>query len=145
VIRIKGGIPAIVDEDVFVILSGIKWYETKDGYFRPSSWRTQGKKDIHRWVAWLKGEHITNKHVHHLNEKRNDNRWINLEISDMKKHASIHHKNKEGFKKESNPMYRKDVKNERIYGLLSRGFKVKDIANMLNVCNETIYRRIGRN
>jgi hypothetical protein len=134
--------PIIVDDDLYPILNGIKWYQTKDNYFRPSSWRTYGKKDIHRWVCWLKNENIKDKHVHHLNEKRNDNRFINLKISNMREHASIHHKGKTGFAGESNPSYRKDVTLTRVFALMSRGFNVKSIANILKTNPETVYKRI---
>jgi hypothetical protein len=134
--------PIIVDDNLYPILSGIKWYETRNNYFRPSSWRTYGKKDIHRWVCWLNNKKIKNKHVHHINENRNDNRLINLQISDMKEHASIHHKGKVGFVGESNPMYRQDVTLKHVFGLISRGFNVKSISKILNTNPETIYKRI---
>lgn len=135
--------PIIVDEEVYPILSALNWYETKDNYFRPSSWRTQGKKDIHRWVCWLYGLNINDKHIHHINHNRNDNRIDNLEILDKRVHTSKHHKNKKGFDGKKNPSYRQDITLTNIFGLLSRGLSVKRIAELLNTSPQTVYDRLN--
>jgi len=91
-IEITRGKKTIVDDDIFELVSKVKWYCTSTGYARNDNFGY-----LHRFVLGLNGE----LQADHINRNRLDNRRCNLRIAthnDNQRNRGAMRTNTSGYK-----------------------------------------------
>ena len=104
----------LVDDDMYVALCRLRWWESAQGYACTTLWE-DGKSagiSMHRMIMQMKGHEIKGLSIDHINHNRLDNRVENLRVCTQSQNSANSRKSKSiaTYSQYKGVSFRKDTK-----------------------------------